>query len=55
MISAVLFLFFFNYRFALVNTALHAYMVRENRFMTLRAQGDIGQIQVMMGPPLIPS
>jgi hypothetical protein len=48
MILVLLSLFFFNYCFTLVSTALHAYMVRENGFMTLRAQGDVGQVQVMM-------
>jgi hypothetical protein len=48
-------LFFFNDCFTLISTALQAYMVRENGFMTLGAQGDVGQIQVMMGSPLIPS
>jgi hypothetical protein len=48
MILVLLPLFFFNYCFTLVSTALHAYMVRENGFMTLRAQGDVGQVQVMM-------
>jgi len=35
---ALLALFFLDYCFTLVSTAIHAYMVRENGFMTLGAQ-----------------
>jgi hypothetical protein len=36
--AALLALFFFDYCFTLVNTTIHAYMVRENGFMTLGAE-----------------
>ena len=51
----VLSFFFLDYRFTLVNTAIHTYMVRKDGFMTLRAQWDVGQIYVMMGSSHIPS
>jgi len=37
-LAALLALFFFDYCFTLVNTTIHAYMVRENGFMTLGAE-----------------
>jgi hypothetical protein len=35
-------LFFLGYRFAPIGAAIHAYMMRKDRFVTLRTKGDVG-------------
>jgi hypothetical protein len=37
-LASLLFLFLFDYRFTLIGTTIHAYMMRKDGFVTLRAK-----------------